>query len=157
MVPLLAGLAVLVFVAAGCILGIRWIGSWFSNIDPELRLAIVAFSGIVLAPLISYVTTRAIETRKLAGQAAIERKIELYESFVARSNPEDAHLWLEQVHQGVAEDEQGLCTSGCGQCHRTPTDGSNRERIQGDPQRCRAQSVVAPERRHHVSDYLRHW
>lgn len=62
--------------------GIRWIGSWFSNIDPELRLAIVAFSGIVLAPLISYVTTRAIETRKLAGQAAIERKIELYESFV---------------------------------------------------------------------------
>ena len=59
MVPLLAGLAVLVFVAAGCILGIRWIGSWFSNIDPELRLAIVAFSGIVLAPLISYVTTRA--------------------------------------------------------------------------------------------------
>lgn len=78
----LAGLAVLVALIAGCILGVRWVGNWFLNIDQDRRLAIVALSGIVLAPIISYVTTRAIETRKLAGQAAIERKIELYENFV---------------------------------------------------------------------------
>lgn len=55
---------------------------WVIDLEQQQTLTIVAMSGLVFSPVISYLTTRAIETRKLTHQAAIERKIEIYEKLV---------------------------------------------------------------------------
>lgn len=66
----------------GTYLIVRWFVGWMVDLEQQQALTIIALSGLVLSPAISYFTTRAIETKKLTGQAALERKIELYESFV---------------------------------------------------------------------------
>jgi hypothetical protein len=85
MKKLLSGLLALGILAV-CLLGVvlatRGLVHWFTGLGKDQALALVALGGLVLTPLISFATTRAIETKKLTGQAALDHKIALYEGFV---------------------------------------------------------------------------
>jgi hypothetical protein len=85
MKKLLNGLLALAFVAVTLFvlfLAVRGLTRWFTGLEKDQALAFVALGGLVLTPLISFATTRVIETKKLTGQAALDHKIELYEGFV---------------------------------------------------------------------------
>lgn len=78
----LAGLMIVGVVGLGAFVALRGLTHWFTDLSKDQALGVVALGSLVLSPLISYATTRAIETRKLTSQAALAHKIELYENFV---------------------------------------------------------------------------
>jgi len=78
----LLGLGILAFTLLGLVLAVRGLTHWFTGLEKDQALAFVALGGLVLTPLISFATTRAIEAKKLTGQAALDHKIDLYEGFV---------------------------------------------------------------------------
>ncbi len=76
------GLVAMVGVCFGSFLAVRGLLHWVASLKKEQAVAAVGIFGLVITPLVSYVTTRAIENRKLSGQAALDHKIGVYEQFV---------------------------------------------------------------------------
>jgi hypothetical protein len=76
------GLLILVaFTGIFAIIG--WvIVSWFLGLGTTTQTAVAGLTGVVLAPLVAFLTTRALERRRLMESALREKKTALYEQMV---------------------------------------------------------------------------
>jgi hypothetical protein len=76
--------ALLIIIIGFVILGaIGWlVVSWFSGLGQTTQTAVAGLTGVVLAPLVAFLTTRALERRRILESNLREKKTALYEQMV---------------------------------------------------------------------------
>lgn len=70
-------------VAIALLLGGAWlVANWFSGLRPETQTPVAALTGVVLAPLIAFGTSRYLERRRLLETSIRDRKTALYDEMI---------------------------------------------------------------------------
>jgi hypothetical protein len=74
----------LLLLAALAIVGVlAWLAvSWFIGLAPTTQTPVAALTGVVLAPLIAFVTSRVLERRRSLDASLRDKKTQLYDEMV---------------------------------------------------------------------------
>ncbi len=72
-----------ILLALGILVVIGWaVVVWFSGLAGPTQTAVAGLTGVVLAPLVAFLTTRALERRRLLEASLRDKKTALYEQMV---------------------------------------------------------------------------